>query len=166
MGGYAMDFIGCIKETFSGLKQPAYHELKSAIESLNCSKEKVSFYATKPEKLSYGRTVLFLTDELEVVLINMPAKEQTLLHDHGESIGCVYVVEGELENLAFALEENERPAFLSENRVREGEFLEVTEGLIHILRNSSEQRFLSFHVYSPPLTAMKNYEYKIENSVY
>lgn len=163
-----MDLIGCIKETFSGLKKPTYHDLKLAILSLGgCIKEKASFYKTEPQNLSYGRTVLFKTDELEVILINMPPKEQTPLHDHGESIGCVYVAEGELVNLAFALEENERPVFLSENRVGEGEFLEVTEGLVHILKNPTDQRFISFHVYSPPLTAMKNYEYPFEeNSVY
>ncbi len=162
-----MDFMGRIKETFSGLKQPAYPELKSAIQSLTGITENVSFYATKPEKLSYGRNVLFQTDELEVILINMPPGEQTPIHDHGESIGCVYVVEGELVNMAFTLEENDRPVFLSENRVGEGEFLEVTRDLIHLLHNSSDQRFISFHVYSPPLTAMKNYEYSFEeNGVY
>jgi len=154
-----MDFIGCLKDTFSRLNKPAYSDLKLAIQSLGqYIRKQAPDYITEPQHFSYGREVLFKNDELEAILIHMPAGEQTFIHDHGDSIGCVYVVEGELINQTFTLEELDRPVFQSENRVAEGEFIEVTKGLIHRLKNPTDQRFISFHVYSPPLEVMNNYE--------
>ena len=106
--------IECISHVFSGLESPNYGELKEAIQSLQLTPDQLEPYLVEPASLGYGRNVLYLNEDVEVVLIHMPGKRQTQLHDHGGSIGCIYVVEGELVNIAFfnIMRIIKRPLFL------------------------------------------------------
>lgn len=158
-----MDFTEFLKKTFEGLTKPSFEELKDSIQSISFTLENLSPYILEPANLSYGRNVLYCSEDVEALLIHMPGKEQTPLHDHGNSIGCVYVVEGKVANRVFTLDGQDRPIFQQETFAEEGQFIEVTRDLVHILRNPSSERFITFHVYSPPLTDMKNYEYNVES---
>lgn len=154
-----MDIIECISNVFSGLKSPNYKELKEVIQSLHLTTDQLQPYLVEPAALGYGRNVLYLNEDVEVVLIHMPGNRQTQLHDHGGSIGCIYVVEGELVNRMFQYNDNDQQVLVSEDVSIEGDFLKVTEEDIHLLKNPSSQPFISFHVYSPPLKNIKLYDY-------
>jgi cysteine dioxygenase len=87
-------------------------------------------------------------NELDVIVINIPPHKGTVIHDHGQSIGCAMVLEGQLLNSIYHLRENQSE-LSSSYFVHKGECLFSTQGLIHKISNPSCERMVSLHVYSP-----------------
>jgi cysteine dioxygenase len=146
-----------IEQTFCKLAKPDMDQLKSSILSLGPLLDEVRNYKTEPQHLPYGRNVLLRTDELEVVVIHIPAHQQTAIHDHGESVGCAYVVEGELLNTICSLDKNGFPQPEVYHPIRTGECFTAPPGQIHELANIRDERMVSFHVYAPPLKEVKRF---------
>jgi quercetin dioxygenase-like cupin family protein len=86
-------------------------------------------------------------DAFDVWLIGWPPNHRTTPHDHGESLGIVLVLEGELvETTNFARKE-----------LGAGQVTVVAPGAVHDV-GTGEWTALSLHVYSPPLTEMNFYD--------
>lgn len=152
-----MDFLQCVNHVLSKLKQPTHRELKEAISSIGCTSERIRPHITEPDILPYGRNVIYQSDHIEAIVVHIPGKKQTPVHDHGDSIGCAYVVEGSLVNKLYVLEKENKHFCYEQNRCMKGEFFYVTKGQIHNMCNPSEERLITFHVYSPPIKDMKIY---------
>jgi cysteine dioxygenase len=153
-----MEFLACVKEVLSKVKQPGYRELKEAIKLIGCTREKILPYVTEPDQFSYGRNVIYRSDRVEAIVIHIPGMKQTPIHNHGNSIGCGQVVEGNLINQLYVLEKDDEPFGYEENRFAQGQFFFATKGQIHQMRNPSAERLITFHIYSPPLQDMKIYK--------
>ncbi|MDM5292767.1 hypothetical protein QUF81_05955 [Peribacillus simplex] len=102
-----MDFLESVKCTFDNL--PSYDEgnLVQAVQSLNLTFHEVSKYVTEPMDLEYGRNVIYKSENVEVIVIHLPSMARTLIHDHGLSIGCIFVVAGDFLNVLYKSEEKE-----------------------------------------------------------
>jgi cysteine dioxygenase len=96
-------------------------------------------------------------NELDVIVINIPTHKGTVIYDHGQSIGCAMVLEGQLLNSIYHLRENQSE-LSSSYFVHKGECPFSTQGLIHKISNPSCERMVSLHVYSLPLQDMTAYE--------
>jgi cysteine dioxygenase len=149
--------ISQIEQTFCKLAKPDIDQLKAAILSLGPHLSEVKNYKTEPEQLPYGRNVLLRTDELEVIVIHIPGHQQTAIHDHGESVGCAYVVEGELMNTICSLDKDGFPQPEAYQQIRAGECFTAPSEQIHELANLRDESMISFHVYAPPLKDVKRY---------
>jgi hypothetical protein len=93
------------------------------------------------------------TDDVEVWLICWDIGQDTLLHDHGGSVGAFTVVRGSLFEDFGAVD---RPG-LRTRRHSAGDTVGFGAGYLHNLVNVGTEPTVSVHAYSPPLRSMNFY---------
>ncbi|TKH03360.1 hypothetical protein FC682_18345 [Peribacillus simplex] len=153
-----MDFLETIKGTFDNF--PSYNEGKliQAVQSLNLTVNEVSKYVTEPKDLEYGRNVIYRSENVEVIVIHLPSMAKTLIHDHGLSIGCIFVVAGNFLNVLYKLEdEASYPIYDQVEEFSQNEILLVKEDTIHMMYNPTTSPVITFHIYTPPLKGGTTY---------
>jgi cysteine dioxygenase len=152
-----MKLVESVQQAFQNMTNPSPHELRAVIGRLLLTSETVSPYLAEPSFLPYGRTVMFQSDSVEVILIHLPSGSQTWIHDHGASVGCAYIVEGQLTNTLFRPGPEGYVYECGESCVTEGQFMYAPQGQIHQMSNKGSDRMVSLHVYTPKLSGMKKY---------
>jgi cysteine dioxygenase len=152
-----MGLYDCIHHLFGGLTNPSVKELTYSLKQIPTASKLIKPYVKEPDQLEYVRNVIYRNNELEMIIINIPTHKGTAILDHGQSIGCAMVLEGQLLNSIYRLRENQSE-LSSSYFVHQGECLFSTQGLIHKMSNPSSERMVSLHVYSPPLQDMTAYE--------
>ncbi|NTU27272.1 cysteine dioxygenase family protein [Bacillus tequilensis] len=155
-----------IHDMFSGLKNPSVKDLATALKQIPNAAKLSQPYIQEPDQYAYGRNAIYRNNELEVIVIHIPPNKETAVHDHGQSIGCVMVLEGKLLNSIYH-STGDHAELSNSSFVHEGECLISTKGLIHKMSNPSSERMVSLHVYSPPLEDMTVFEEQrgvLENS--
>jgi hypothetical protein len=96
---------------------------------------------------------LRLDDDVEVWLICWDLGQDTLLHDHGGSVGAFTVVSGSLvEDFGTV-----RQDVLRTRRHTAGDTVAFGADYVHNLVNVGLQPAVSIHAYSPPLRTMNFY---------
>jgi predicted metal-dependent enzyme (double-stranded beta helix superfamily) len=96
---------------------------------------------------------LRLDDGVEVWLICWDIGQDTLLHDHGGSVGAFAVAQGSLLEDFGAV----RGSALTTRRHAEGAAVAFGADYLHNLVNVGTEPTVSIHAYSPPLRAMNFY---------
>jgi cysteine dioxygenase len=152
-----VELLDRLEQTFCTLKKPSMPQLKEAFAALNHWLEQIPAYSTEPQQLPYGRNLLIKNEEIEVVVIHLPGDKSTPIHDHGHSIGCALVIEGELLDITYTLDDHGYPLPIKESRAAAGELLEEGVNQIHRLFNPNEERMISLHAYAPPLQGSNKY---------
>ncbi|UQZ86522.1 Cysteine dioxygenase [Paenibacillus konkukensis] len=152
-----MKLLESIEQAFRNMTDPSPYDLRQAIQQLELKEEEVSSYVAEPSYLPYGRKVLFQSEVVEVILIHLPAGRETMIHDHGASRGCAYVVEGELTNKIYELGAEGYVDESGESVVKQGQFLYAPEGMIHQMCNTGTRRVVSLHAYTPAMSNTKVY---------
>ena len=94
---------------------------------------------------------LLATDRYEVWVIGWLPGQRAELHDHGDAVGVVAVVDGVLT------EEVLEHGRLRREDLHAGELLDLPERIVHEISNTSDAPATSIHVYSPPLRTMTRY---------
>jgi cysteine dioxygenase len=153
-----MGFLETIKSTLDNL--PSYNEvnLVQAVQSLNLTFNEVSKYVTEPKDLEYGRNVIYRSENVEVIVIHLPSMAKTLIHDHGLSIGCIFVVAGDFLNVLYKLEDKvSYPIYDQVEEFSQHEILVVKEDTIHMMYNPTTSPVITFHIYTPPLKGGTTY---------
>jgi hypothetical protein len=105
---------------------------------------------TDLEERSYE--LLELTDELEIWAIHWPQGQGLELHDHGGSVGALWVVEGCLEE--HYLEQRHTTA---RRRLVAGGGAAFGASYVHDVVNAQAAPATSLHAYSPPMASMTFY---------
>jgi hypothetical protein len=96
--------------------------------------------------------LLELTDELEIWAIHWPQGKGLDLHDHGGSVGALWVVEGTLE------EHYVRPErTLGRRTIVAGGGAAFGPHYVHDVVNAQAAPATSVHAYSPPMESMTFY---------
>jgi hypothetical protein len=96
--------------------------------------------------------LLELTDELEIWAIHWPQGKGLELHDHGGSVGALWVVEGTLE------EHYVRPErALGRRTIVAGGGAAFGPHYVHDVVNAQAAPATSVHAYSPPMESMTFY---------
>jgi quercetin dioxygenase-like cupin family protein len=116
--------------------------------------------SASPPVVEAGRERVFeqvlVTDAYDVWVIGWPPGTSVGLHDHGEAVGAVCVVDGELTEV--------RPGRL-DWILRPGQSVTIDAGVVHDVANRADRWATSVHVYSPPLTTMNFLEMANEAGV-
>jgi predicted metal-dependent enzyme (double-stranded beta helix superfamily) len=96
--------------------------------------------------------LLELTDELEIWAIHWPQGQGLELHDHGGSVGALWVVEGTLEEHYVRPEQD-----LGRRNIVAGGGAAFGPHYVHDVVNSQAAPATSVHAYSPPMESMTFY---------
>ncbi|SDD71553.1 cysteine dioxygenase [Paenibacillus sp. UNCCL117] len=113
--------------------------------------------APLPQELPYGRKVLHHSEAMDVVLVHLPPGAQTWIHDHGRSVGCAFVLEGQLSNCIYSLDSYGFPQLKKKSVIDAHEWLLAPKRQIHQMRNEGEVRTVSLHVYAPALKGTRTF---------
>jgi cysteine dioxygenase len=104
-----------------------------------------------PDTNPYGRKLVFSSPNYEVILMNWKPKNESNIHNHGASFGCVVVLKGQIINNLF--DENTKIKSISIHT--KGDHTEVPKDIYHQIKNSTDDYAVTMHFYSPPLKDMK-----------
>jgi hypothetical protein len=96
--------------------------------------------------------LLELTDELEIWAIHWPQGQGLELHDHGGSVGALWVVEGTLDEHYVRPEQS-----LGRRSIVAGGGAAFGPHYVHDVVNSQAAPATSVHAYSPPMESMTFY---------
>jgi hypothetical protein len=96
--------------------------------------------------------LLELTDELEIWAIHWPQGQGLELHDHGGSVGALWVVEGTLEEHYVRPEQT-----LGRRSIVSGGGAAFGPHYVHDVVNAQAAPATSVHAYSPPMASMTFY---------
>lgn len=151
-----MRFLEIIQHSFNSLQKYSRKDLIQVVQTLDLSPENVIPYITAPQHLEYGRNIIYRKENLEVMVLYFPCFAKTPIHNHGASTGCIYIVQGCLQNILYTLEASEAsPTYLQTQQFTQGNVLTVDKDTIHMMRNPTFLPAITFHVYSPPLKNVK-----------
>jgi cysteine dioxygenase len=153
-----MDIVDCLASHLGRLSEPSIRNIAKALEQIPGLIAGIRPYITEPGQQPYGRNVIYRDGRMEVIVIHLPPGVKTAIHDHGKSVGCALVVEGELTNTVFESVNRKQARQTAEQIVKPGCFLFSSDGTIHQMSNRGMQRVVTLHVYSPPLAEMTAYE--------
>lgn len=154
-----MKYIGRLAHHLEGLQSPSLSELEAALKSALPSRHEYAPLIKPPQKLAYGRHVLYSSPQVEAILIHLPPMSRTAIHDHGGSIGCSRILEGEMTHVIHTLDEYGYPVQERVEVVTAGGTVRVPSSLIHEMVNRSlSQRMISLHLYAPPLRHIEVYK--------
>ncbi len=157
MRGVPMDLLYRIQCLFGTLLNPTEEQLACAMRELQVTANEVMPYILEPGELPYGRNNVYQSTDIEVVILNLPANSCSAIHDHGVSYGCEIVVEGELVNRIYSLDDRCLPRLLNIERYQPNDICIIRKNQIHSIANEKEKRLVTLNVYSPPLQGCSVY---------
>ena len=145
--------INKIDQLFEASKQDIHGpaEFKAIIKKFTFSKEEMSEHLLYRDDLPYGRKCVFQSSNFEVVVMNWKPFEQSNIHDHANSFGCVYSVSGKADNVLY----NENLEEIVSIPLVNTTIAEVPKGIFHAIKNNNENYAVSLHFYAPPMMGMK-----------
>jgi cysteine dioxygenase len=127
-----------------------YFELIDLVAGLELPQELVEAHIQFDAE-RYARNLILRTQAFELLALCWFPGQQTLIHDHGGSVGAVRVYRGNLTSRLFAAPEG-RPARMTDvDVVGPGGLTAVDRHDIHQLANAGPAELVTLHVYSPPL---------------
>src|SRR5580704_9926636 len=106
----------------------------------------------EPGLVERSYELLELNDELEIWAIHWPQGQGLELHDHGGSVGALWVVEGALEEHFVNPEQT-----LGRRSIVSGGGAAFGPTYIHDVVNADAAPATSVHAYSPPMASMTFY---------
>lgn len=105
----------------------------------------------KFDEVRYARSTVLLDERVELVVICWLPEQASSIHDHGQS-NCLYlVVEGEMQEELFVVNEEGRPRRAVARRFGRGDITFAAPSDIHRIANLGAGNLVTVHIYSPPL---------------
>ena len=104
--------------------------------------------------------LLELTDELEIWAIHWPQGRRLELHDHGGSVGALWVVAGSLEEHYIQADRT-----VARRTLAAGGGAAFGPSYIHDVVNAEPAPATSVHAYSPPMPSMTFYRQEVRGLV-
>jgi cysteine dioxygenase len=153
-----MSFVDVIAERFARLRKPTPQQLKQALVDINADEQALRLYLGEPGIFPYGRKPLFVSDEVEVIVMHWAVGRRCAPHDHGQSFGWIQVVCGSLNHVLYKLDENDVPVEFSSRYEESGTMIFAAKGMVHDMGNLRECKMVTLHAYAPPIDGMVVYD--------
>ena len=151
-----MKFINTIEELIAALNNTSLSEYPKVIKKVRFAEDSLLPFSTW-NKCGYTRNCLARTDCYELVLLCWDVNAQTPIHGHGGKDCWVYQVQGSIEEMRF---EEQEDCLIEQNRMvlhhRRLTYMHDRMGY-HSLRNISDQKAMTLHIYASPIDSCKVY---------
>jgi cysteine dioxygenase len=105
----------------------------------------------------YARNLIVRTQAFELLALCWFPGQQTVIHDHGGSVGAVRVYRGNLTSRLFAAPDGKPARMTDVDIVAPGGLAAVDRHHIHQLANPGPEELVTIHVYSPPLRTISQF---------
>jgi cysteine dioxygenase len=150
-----MDFLSNINESFNEQKGLTIEYIEAFLKNIIVNKTDVEPYLIEPDHLPYGRCTLFKNEEVEVCVLHWIIGSKSSIHDHANSDCSMLVIEGNLLNRNFDLNENNELIPLSTLTNHPNDVVTVSKTNIHELEQVGSDVAITLHIYYPPLQNIK-----------
>lgn len=153
-----MQFIESIEDLITALDQSDQSERSGIMKRLKINQDEIENYTTWCKE-GYTRNCLARSEEYEVILLCWDKNSETPIHGHDGQDCWVYQVQGDVEEIRY--EENDSGALEESHR------MELSEGGLsymndemgyHLIKNISNQRAMTLHVYAAPIDACEVFD--------
>jgi len=133
------------------LSECSNEELKSVYKLLAIPESEFDPYLFWSDDC-YVRNCIVRTDDYELILLCWEKDHYTPIHAHNDQECWVYNVKGEFEEIRFSKNGEEAPSQISKEMlsVKDQSYMNDDLGL-HVLRNCSDGRAMSLHLYAKPI---------------
>jgi len=101
----------------------------------------------------YGRKIIYKDHRIEVMLACWSYQAMALPHNHGNSKGLIWFVQGDFTEQHYIFNHNHLQKITQAFYYQENSVVRISENEIHSCCPDSTG--LSLHIYSPPITNMK-----------
>jgi hypothetical protein len=153
-----MNTIDILIEELKKSRDLSIESLEQILAEHLPSKEDI--IAVSKAELPYGRTMLYLDKDLEVIIGCWPRGGWCDTHDHGPAEGIVYAYEGEIEHFRYELHDDVLD-LVEHETMRKNESFRLEAGMIHSLQNiSSDEPYIGLHIYIPPTSNVRVFDLK------
>jgi SAM-dependent methyltransferase/predicted metal-dependent enzyme (double-stranded beta helix superfamily) len=127
-------------------KKPS--EVVSLLKKIKINQEDLIDFADfdHPSKDSYGRKMVYQSDNFEVMVMSWNPGDISAIHDHGHTQWGAVKIFGRAEHATFRWDD-EQLHTLARWTVNEGDIVGVGHSLIHQMGNIDQKPFLSLHIY-------------------
>ena len=113
----------------------------------------------------YTRNCLARTDSYELLLLCWDAHQGTPIHCHNGEECWVYVIDGELEEKRYEMNESDDLVLVEKSISQASDLSYMSDEMgYHLLRNTKSQRAMSLHLYMNPIDECSIYDE--ENGVF
>lgn len=162
-----MDVVCLLRRCLEQKSMWTCEEVIALLQKLDCPLQQLESYIPPlPSVTEYGRRTLYRSKTVELILIKFPAGYETPIHDHGNSVGCCYVLSGSMINKYYELKgegQTVKPRVTQVQHIKEKKFLYLPQKQIHSTYNPEDQSLITLNAYFPPQENARTYPYKKEN---
>src|SRR5579872_3901675 len=153
-----MNSIDTLLEALKNSKDRSIESMERILLEYLPSREEI--IAISKAELPYGRTMLHLDDNLEVIIGCWPRGGWCDAHDHGKAVGIVYAYGGEIDHFSYEFHDDILD-LVEHEKMQANQSFRLEEGLIHSLQNvSSDEPYIGLHIYSPPTSDVRVFDLK------
>lgn len=133
-----------------------YYELIDMVTDLELPTELVESHIQFDAE-RYARNLILRTQAFELLALCWFPGQQTVIHDHGGSVGAVRVYRGNLTSRLFTAPYGKPARMTDVDVVAPGGLAAVDRHDIHQLANPGPDELVTIHVYSPPLRTISRF---------
>ncbi|MFK7782535.1 cysteine dioxygenase [Psychroserpens sp.] len=106
----------------------------------------------------YTRNCMFKDHQFELLLLCWEEGQETSIHDHDGEDCWVYLLEGEMEEVFYSLEQSNRLKERNSHLISPHQLSFINDKVgIHKLKNASEGKTVSLHLYAKPIEQCRFY---------
>ncbi|MGV2941650.1 cysteine dioxygenase family protein [Mesobacillus sp. LC4] len=145
------------KNVLDELQNPSRHEMKEALEELNLSIDELMPFLQSSSGKPYYRKLLYKSEDVELLVMNWSDLE-CAPHDHGNSHGWIYVLNGTSINSVYEAKNNKLPKELFKEYHHQGQLFFAPKKGVHKMQAGTTEGLVTLHLYSPPISGMKVYD--------
>ena len=143
--------IQSLDELNTALSQTDKASYCDIIRAINFSLKELSKYSSWSEDY-YTRNCIFNTDKFELILICWCKGHKTPIHDHGGEECWVKVISGQIEEVIYRKNENNKLTVLKTLVSKKNQVTYMKDFMgVHSLENISDKRSMTLHLYAKPI---------------
>lgn len=104
------------------------------------------------DKQFYTRNCVERNDDYELIVLCWEPNQYTPIHCHNKQECWIYMVEGEIDEIQYQLDEHEVPKQINREKLIENKSYHTNDDLgFHSLSNMTSKRCVSLHLYARPI---------------
>lgn len=143
--------IQTIDELVMALSEGERSTYGALLRNMSLSKDEFKAHQSWSSE-SYTRNCIVENENFELILLCWEGNQMTPIHDHGGEECWVCFIEGDFEEVIYTVEENQDPVIKKKRNVGPGDISYMIDFMgVHSLRNCSEDRAMSLHLYAKPI---------------
>lgn len=146
-----MDSILTLSNLITQLSESSLNNYKNIFKKFKPNRDEfVNFENWSRDK--YTRNCIYKDDNFELILLCWDKNQKTSIHFHGGAQCWIYLLEGELDEVYYNKEGKTKLIKNGTRKIAELETSYINDSIgLHQLKNSSNSRAMSLHLYAKPI---------------